>query len=238
MAERHSRDQFARRTFLSKLGLGLTTGGAALGGSIASAQSQPGGSGGRWQAARHAQDDWFDQVPGKHRYVFDTTTPAGFADALLFVTNYFNANQTGYGLQDADLAIVVVARHRSTLFAYKDAVWAKYGGPITARTNFNDPKTNRPPTINLFNSTEYGNALGNRGNTVDGLVKRGIHLAVCQVSTRANSAAIAEATGQKAEAVYDELVANLVSRTAHIVPAGIIAVNRAQERGYSLVTAG
>ena len=34
----------------------------------------------------------------------------------------------------------------------------------------------------------------------------------------------------------DELVANIVSN-ARMVPAGIVAVNRAQERGYTLVTA-
>jgi intracellular sulfur oxidation DsrE/DsrF family protein len=41
------------------------------------------------------------------------------------------------------------------------------------------------------------------------------------------------ATGQTADAVFDELKANLVPN-AHLVPVGIIAVNRAQERGYSL----
>ena len=34
----------------------------------------------------------------------------------------------------------------------------------------------------------------------------------------------------------NELVANIVSN-ARMVPAGIVAVNRAQERGYTLVTA-
>ena len=27
----------------------------------------------RWQPERHTQDDWLDQIPGKHRLVFDTT---------------------------------------------------------------------------------------------------------------------------------------------------------------------
>ena len=115
-------------------------------------------------------------------------------------------------------------------------MWAKYGGLITQRTNFNDPKTKQPPTINLYNSTTHGTALTNRGNTLDSLLKRGLHLAVCQVSTRGNAGTIAMATGATADAVYNELVANLVSRNAHMVPAGIVAVNRAQERGYSLVS--
>ena len=47
---------------------------------------------------------------------------------------------------------------------------------------------------------------------------------------------IARAVGGNAEAVNKELIANLVSN-ARMVPAGIVAVNRAQERGYSFVSA-
>jgi hypothetical protein len=71
---------------------------------------------------------------------------------------------------------------------------------------------------------------------MDSLLKRGVHLAVCQVSTRGNAGAIATATGASADAIYNELVANLLSN-AHIVPAGIVAVNRAQEHGYSFASA-
>jgi intracellular sulfur oxidation DsrE/DsrF family protein len=236
MSRLDSRSRLARRSFFWKLGLGITTGGVALEPHAAAAQSTSGTEGGRFQPARHAQDDWLDQIPGKHRFIFDTTSPEAFGDALTFLNNYINANQNAYGVRDGELALVLVARHTSTLFAYNDSIWAKYGATITQRTNFNDPKTKRPPTLNLFNSPDYGNLLTNRGNTLDSLLKRGIHLAVCQVSTRGNSAAIATATGSTPEAIYNELVANLISRNAHIVPAGIVAVNRAQERGYSLVT--
>jgi len=226
----------ARRSFLSRLGIGLTTLGAAFGagGSTARAQSSENG---HWQPARHSPDDWLDQIPGKHRFVLDSTTPEGFGNALAFLDNYFTANQNAYGLQSGDLAVVLVARHLATLFSYNDAVWAKYGATITQRTGFNDPKTKQPPTFNLFNATTYGASLPNRGRTLDGLLKRGLHLAVCQVSTRGNSAAIAEATGKTADAIYNELVANLLSN-AHLVPAGIVAVNRAQERGYSFASVG
>ncbi len=77
-----SRQTLARRSFLSKFGIGLTAGGATLGGRIASAQT-PSNDGGHWQPARHSLDDWLDQIPGKHRFVLDTTTPEGFGGALL-----------------------------------------------------------------------------------------------------------------------------------------------------------
>ena len=78
---------FARRSFLSRLGIGLTAGGAALGTGIARAQTQSSGEGGRWQPARHTLDDWFDKVPGKHRFVLDTATPDAFGNALAFMNN-------------------------------------------------------------------------------------------------------------------------------------------------------
>ena len=225
---------FVRRSFLSRLGMGLTSVGAALGAGVATARAQS-SEGGHWQPARHSVDDWFDQIPGKHRFVLDTTTPEGAAQALAFVNNYFTGNQNGYGLQNGDLAVVIVMRHLSTLFAYNDTIWSKYGVTITQRTNFNDPNTKQPPAINLLNSTAHAASLPNRATTLESLLKRGVHLAVCQVSTRGNAGAIATAVGSSADAIYNELVANLLSN-AHIVPAGIVAVNRAQEHGYSFVS--
>jgi hypothetical protein len=47
---------------------------------------------------------------------------------------------------------------------------------------------------------------------------------------------IAGQAGDK-QAVYDELAGNLVGNS-HLVAAGVVGVNRAQEYGYTLVTAG
>ena len=50
------------------------------------------------------------------------------------------------------------------------------------------------------------------------------------------AATIARTAGSTANQIYDELTANLLPNS-HLVPAGIVAVNRAQERGYSFVYA-
>jgi intracellular sulfur oxidation DsrE/DsrF family protein len=228
----------ARRSFLSKFAIGVTAGSATTGETARAAQMQSAG-GDRWQPTRHAMDDWLDQIPGKHRFVIDTMTPDGFGNGLAFLNNYFKVNQSAYGLQDKDVAVVLIARHRATLFAYKDPFWAKYGALVQQITNFkfNDPKTQQPPVINVFNAEGYGAMLTNLGWTLESLLNRGVRVGVCQVSTRGYATAIANASGKNADAIYDELVGNLVSR-AHMVPAGITAVNRAQERGYSLASAG
>jgi intracellular sulfur oxidation DsrE/DsrF family protein len=72
--------------------------------------------------------------------------------------------------------------------------------------------------------------------TLDSLLKQGVQLAVCQVATRGIAGTIAAATGGNTDAIYNELVASIASG-ARMVPAGIVAVNRAQERGYSFVSA-
>jgi len=224
-----------RRSFLSKLAAGAAIAGAVFESRPAAAQST---SPAPWRPARHPQDDWLDQLPGSHRFIIDTTSPEGLGSALLFANNFFVANQTGYGLGNNDAAVVVVMRHNSTAFAYNDAMWAKYGTAIAAAAgNFNDPKSGARPTVNVYNAGGYGPALPNNGVTLDTLIKRGVHFAVCQMATRRFAGAIAGAHKLDVETVYRELAANLV-RNSHLVPAGIVAVNRAQERGYAFATAG
>jgi intracellular sulfur oxidation DsrE/DsrF family protein len=226
----HLKTRVARRSFLTTFGTGMAAFGATVVSGESSASAQSNGNAG-WQPSRHDQDDWLDQVRGKHRLLFDSSTPAGLANALIFSNNFYTANEAGYGIGNADIALVIVVRHLSTPFAYTDAMWAKYGSLLAQRSGFEDPKTKRPPVINVYNAEGYG------GPTVDALVKRGAHLAVCQMSTRALAGLINKATGAKSDDIYNELTANLVGN-AHIVPAGIVAVNRAQERGYSLAVGG
>lgn len=226
-----------RRSFLSR----LTAGAAALGGIVLAgrpANAQSSATGGGWKPTRHTQDDWFDQIPGGHRFVLDTISPSGFGSALLYTNNFFVANQNGYGLGNADAAVVIVARHNSTPFAYNDAIWRKYGMAIgDAAGSFDDPKTKMRPSANVYNSQTHGATLPNNGVTLDALIGRGVHFAVCDMATHRFASAIATATKGDANEVYKELTSNLI-RNAHLVAAGIVAINRAQERGYSLASAG
>lgn len=206
---------------------------AAFGVSDAAAQSAVTDE--RWEPARHPQDDWFDHVTGKHRYFFDTSSVNGAGEAITFVSNYFAANKSGYGLEPADLAVVICLRHSSTAFAYADEIWGKYGAVLGERMKFNDPKTNAAPIINVYQRSDYGSALPNRGTTLDSLVKRGVHFAVCDMATRVYAGMAAAKFGLKQEDVYEELKAKALGNS-HFVAAGIVAVNRAQERGYSIVS--
>ena len=229
----------ARRSFLSRFCVGMAAfGAAAVPGVAAASQSPEPANPGRWQPRRHPQDDWLDRLPGQHRLVFDTTMPEGLGGAMLYASNFYLANQNGYGLGNTDVAVVIVLRHNSTPFAYNDAMWAKYGAIMAQRSNVIDPATGQPPKINIYNSgsAAAGSTLRSAGITLDGLISKGMHVAVCEMATRRIAGAVAQATSA-GNAVYPELVANLIG-TAHLVPAGILAVNRAQERGYSFANVG
>jgi intracellular sulfur oxidation DsrE/DsrF family protein len=218
----------ARRLFLARLGAGA----GFVGASVISAPSADAqvAADATWRPARHTQDDWYDKVPGVHRFLFDSSTAESMGWALQFASNYFTANQDVYGLKDSDLAVIIVARHKATSFAYNDAIWAKYGKQISEQAEFMDPKTKEPPKINVYGPAGETQQAGK----MDALIKKGVQFAVCQMSTRGIATRIAKANGLEIANVVKEITENLISN-AHMVPAGILAVNRAQERGYSFI---
>jgi intracellular sulfur oxidation DsrE/DsrF family protein len=221
-----------RRSFLARLNTGLASL-VAIGGIAMAQQKQTARA--RWEPERHEKDDWLEKASPKHRLLFDTTAADGLGDALAFAGNFYRTNKTDYGVESSELAVVIVVRHRSAPFGYNDAMWAKYGATLAARSKVEDPKTKQAPTANFYNATGYGDLIPNRGATLESIAKLGVQYAVCTLSTRAISELIARAVGSTADAIFMELASNLVSN-ARLVPAGIVAVNRAQERGYSLVT--
>jgi len=218
----------ARRSFLARLGAAAAAFG--FGSSAAAAQqggasAAPASTAAAWQPAREAKDDWLDQIPGKHRLIFDATSPEGVADAVRYAGNFFTANKNGYGLESSEVAVVIVLRHKATQFAFSDEVWAKYGKALSAADKFTDPKTGAVPTSNFYKAG------------LERHIKRGVHLAVCDLSTNRLKSAIAVAHNAKPDEIYKELASTALGNS-HFVTAGILALNRAQERGYAVAHAG
>jgi hypothetical protein len=210
-----------RRSFLTRLNAGAAAVAAlALGGrAVAQVKSA---APAKWEPARHDQDNWMDELPGRHRVVFDTVSGESLGDAILFATNFMTANRSDYGLQNSDLAIIVILRHRSTSFGFNDAMWARYGTQLGSLAGVENPPKTNPRNIG--------------GLSLDSLSKQGPKYAVCSMATRRIAGSIARATSGDADAINAELIANLVPN-ARMVPAGIVAVNRAQEHGYTLMGA-
>lgn len=218
MQESSSRE---RRSFLTRFNVGAASLAAFAIGGVAMAKPK---TPARFEPARHDKDDWMDAVPGKHRMVIDTTSPAGFRDGLLFAGNFMQANHDDYGVQNQDIAIIVVSRHLSTQYGYNDQMWAKYGATLADPLAPANAPAKEPPKANPSSAS------------LATLANQGVQFAVCAMATRRVAGMIARATGGNADTINAELIANLV-RNGRMVPAGIVAISRAQERGYTLTTA-
>jgi hypothetical protein len=205
-----------RRRFLGKLGAGSAAF-ATLAGSSVPAQAQTASSTPR----RHPIDDWMDALPTAHRMVFDAVTAPGLEDIRHYASNIFIANRTGYGLDAHDVGVIVILRHNATPFAFNDAMWAKYGSVFAAEMKIGESKTN--PVLA-------------DGEGLDALSGQGAHFGACAMATRRFAGLLARG-GVSVDAVFDELGKSLI-RNAHLTPAGIVAVGRAQERGFAFGYAG
>lgn len=213
-----SHDVKGRRKLMS--GLGVTAAAVALGTRSTSAQTTPAA----FQPARHAQDDWMDTLPGKHRVILDVTSAEGIPEGIRFAGNLFTGHKVGYGIEEADLAIIMVLRHGATAYGYADAIWAKYGKSMGGRD------ATSPPTANQYDT-------GDR-KQLSGLAKRGVHFVVCGSASQGIARRIA-GTGGDADATMKEMTANMIPNS-HITVgvAGVVPVAHAQERGYSYLYVG
>jgi len=236
MSDIHVRPAVARRSFLTRLGAGAAAFGAVFSGGGAQAAAQSAPQAGSWQPARHAEDDWLEEGHAKHRFFFDTSEVRGLGHAIFWANNYGNVSRgAAYGLTDADSSVVICLRHESAPFAFTDAMWAKYGAAMSEHAAFVDPKTKQHAIINVFQATGYNDLLTNRGQTLDAIIGHGVRFAVCMLATRGIAGQAARLTGGKVDDIYKELTDNKIAN-AHMVPAGIVAVNRAQERGFSMIS--
>jgi intracellular sulfur oxidation DsrE/DsrF family protein len=169
-----------------------------------------------------------DKLPGKHRVFIDVISATGAGEAVAFANNLYTANKDAYGIDEADLAMVMCLRHSATVFAFTDVIWSKHGKAMADASKYNNPRATEPPTANPYTAAPR-DAFG-------ALTRRGMQFAVCNSASHRFSRALAGPDGD-AEAMYKTMVANMIPRS-RLVPAGVVALTRSQEYGYSLLYAG
>ena len=152
-----------------------------------------------WQAARHAQDDWLDDNSAKHRVIFDTWNPEHSPDALQFAGNIVETNKTDYDIPAGELAVVICVRHRTTPFAFNDGMWAKYGKSFSSQMAWSDPNA-QGATANPY------------AKRLTALAAQGVHLAICNRTTRAYSGRAARDAGLANDVVMKEMMAKIRER--------------------------
>ena len=214
--------------------LGLTL--AALGGSAATAapaKAAPNPSG----AKADPQDAWLDQGGQLHRIVFDTVSIKGVGESLNFADNFYKANQSGYGVAGKDLSVVIILRHFSASFGFNDAAWAKFGVSLSDWSNLAEAGVKSPATGNPYEANPLDPKLVSKGRRLSGVAGEGARYAVCEMASQVVAFMHAKATGGDPKAVLEEMKTMLIPN-AVMVPAGIVTLNRAQERGYTVSICG
>ncbi len=222
-----------RRSLIAGIGAGAA--GLAAGAAIAQTGTDRGRASG-FVPARHTIDQWMDEQPGSHRVFVDSASAGGGVDALVYAHNIFAAQERAYEGTPADFAMIVCFRHFSTPFGFGDAVWEEYGEAFNAIMQFPDPASGRAPSVNLLNAQNRRD-LPNRGITIDSHVARGTQFAICDTAARGFAAQAAARIDKSADEVYEDFVAGAIPNS-RFVSAGVMALTRAQEYGYSLLYAG
>lgn len=232
MNEQDKALQGRRRWLLGSLGA-VAAGAAVVSASSNAAQSTAPAAG--FVPVKHAQDAWLNEVTGEHRAFLDSASTEGGLTAMHYANNLLSVQAEDYAGSESEFSVVVCFRHVSTPLGFNDAMWAKYGASLSAYMSFNDPKTDQAFMVNPLSMARSD--MANRGRTLSEMAGRGVQFAICNRATRGISGMLARASGGDANAIYEELVANIAGN-ARMVPAGVMAVTRSQEYGYSLLYSG
>lgn len=182
-------------------------------------------------------EDWFKQITGKHRIVFDSPQPNGifpFAWPRIFlVTNGMT------GTAEKDLSAVVVLRHTSIPYALDSKLWAKY--KLGEIFKIDDPKTKKPATRNPFWKPGKEDfkvpGLGYVQIGINELQESGVLFSACNMALIVYSGVVAETLKLDPEVVKKDWMENVLPGIK-VLPSGIWAINRAQEHGCSYVFTG
>lgn len=167
-------------------------------------------------------DAWMRQLKGKHRQFFHAVDLND--RAMLMASNYLDAYQYDFAAKPAEVNAVIGVHGPALNIGFTDSAWAKYGFGKSA--NVTDPTTKEPAIRNLFAT---GGDLA-----VDTLQKRGVRFLMCNTALRRVSRAIAKERGETYEVVYKDLEASRLPGTI-LVPAMVVAINRAQEKGIGYI---
>jgi hypothetical protein len=184
-----------------------------------------------------AADDWLDKIKGKHRMVFDATRPH---DVLPFAwPRVFLMTNQKTGVEEKDCTAVVILRHDAIPYAMEHSLWKKYNFGEVFKAD--DPATKAAAARNPFWKPKPGDfkipGVGEVAIGINELQESGVLFGVCDVALTVYSAVVAEKMSLKADEVKKEWVAGVLPGI-QVVPSGVWAINRAQERGCAYCFAG
>lgn len=182
-------------------------------------------------------DNWFKQIKGKHRVVFDATRPH---DLMPFAwPRVFLLTNQATGTAEKDNSVVVVLRHDAIPYAFEDRIWAKYNFGEMFKAD--DPATKKPAVRNPFRQPKKGDfkipGFGEVAIGINELQDSGVMFAVCSAAITVYSTVAADNMKMNAADVKADWMSGLLPGV-HPVPSGVWALGRAQEHGCAYIFAG
>lgn len=178
-------------------------------------------------------DAWLAKLTGKHKQFFDATSVNnGFG--LVFAMNFLNSNNETYKLPDAQVSAVVGLRHFAAPMGFTDEIWAKY--KVGEALGIMDPATKKPSARNFTYHPKDGDLMF-PASAIEKLMARGVQFTVCNVALTALSGMTSKNAGVTPDVAKKEWLAGMIPGTV-LVPSGVMAVNRAQEKGCTYCNGG
>lgn len=182
-------------------------------------------------------EGWFNKIKGKHRIVFDATQPH---ELMPFAwPKVFLLTNEATGTPEKDCSVVVVLRHDAIPYAFQNELWAKY--KMGELFKAHDPLTKEPAIRNPFWKPKEGDfkipGVGNVQIGINELQNNGVMFCVCSMAITVYSAVAADMMKMDAEAVKKEWLAGILPNI-QLVPSGVWALGRAQEKGCTYCFAG
>jgi len=218
----------SRRAFLGSLALGATASTLSLFTNPVYAK-MPEFSNAKLDVA----DKWFDNIKGKHRIVYDGSTPHdGFP--IIWNWAYYMTNN-GTGTADSDMTAMTVLRHSALALALEDRLWQKY--PLGEVFGVIDNTTKAPSKRNPYYEPQAGDFPLPVIEGIKRLQERGAMFCACDLATKVYSNAVAEQMKLDPTEVYNDWVSGILPGIQP-VPSGVWALGRAQENGCGYIFAG
>ena len=173
-------------------------------------------------------------VNNEHKQVFQAVSPIliapGIASIYIHMQNSMNAYQFSQGL--GNLATLGVLIGPSIVFALKDEMWKKYS--IGKMFGLASTNTYYQADSNLDLSADPDNPDGVYQDwSAQAVLKRGGQFFVCHNATTGVAYVIAQKVGATGKAVLADFEKSLLPGF-QMVPAGVGAVQQAQENGWKL----
>ena len=169
-------------------------------------------------------DAWMKSLKGKHRQFFHAMSYA--EEPLRMSSNFLDAYREAFGADASDVHAVIGIHGGALNMGFDDALWAKY--ELGKAGNITDPATKAPAVRNVYAREGTYN--------VAALQKRGVVILMCNTALRSRTTQMSKALNIPYETMYNELSGGRLPGVI-LVPAMVVAINRAQERGFTYVRA-